>query len=409
MSLIPQQSRTFKDRAFGVACVVLGGMAFILLLMVGISFSLAKRTITVEKVVQVPVPVPGQGNERAGQTTEPAVGSEDVTDTQPRPIDVSDDTGEQPRTVEEMLRESDMADPAMDQPYQPETSFTGDEQFPPGQANTQSADDVMPAMTVEVANLVKAARYAQIEGDMRLAVLKLEQAMRLEPENPVVLYYYGLTYEWLRNADKSREFFLKVYMQREKAGKYFVRAARHLQSGFSSPADVRGDMAFGPISEYKDPDCATGERIKLIVPILMKDGLNVRPEDLHIRIQFFDKVNSKKVEMTRAPQPTISWATDPVDWSDGEEIMEITYYMPPLTEEELIAFGSLKYYGYTAKLYYKGEPMDCHASPPVLFLLEQMKHKYPSSMPEFYEGDDSLLPPVEAVPVSDTYEEGLLP
>ncbi len=86
-----------------------------------------------------------------------------------------------------------------------------------------------------------------------------------------------------------------------------------------------------------------------------------------------------------------AWVTEPVDWADGEEIMEMTYYMPPLTEEETIAFGSLKYYGYTAKLYYKGEPMDCQASPPVLFLLEQMKQSAPSGMPELYDG--GLLPP----------------
>ncbi|XBD73366.1 hypothetical protein ABFY27_10735 [Akkermansia massiliensis] len=79
----------------------------------------------------------------------------------------------------------------------------------------------------------------------------------------------------------------------------------------------------------------------------------------------------------------------------------------PLTEEETIAYGSLKYYGYTAKLYYKGEPMDCHASPPVLFLLEQMNQSSPSGMPEIYDG--GLLPPVEASPVSDSYDSLLPP
>ncbi|WP_205576114.1 tetratricopeptide repeat protein [Akkermansia muciniphila] len=265
----------------------------------------------------------------------------------------------------------------------------------------------MPPMTEEVAELVKAARYAQIEGDLKVAVVKLEQAMRLEPDNPVVLYYYGLTYEWLRNADKSREFFLKVYTQREKAGKYFARAARHLQAGFSSPADLRGDMSFGTILEYRDPECPAGERVKLMVPILMKDGLNVRPEELRVIVQFFDKVNGKKVEKTHAPEPSSRCVTEPADWADGEEIMEITYYMPPLTEEETIAYGSLKYYGYTAKLYYKGEPMDCHASPPVLFLLEQMNQSSPSGLPEIYDG--GLLPPVEAAPVSESYESLLPP
>lgn len=42
----------------------------------------------------------------------------------------------------------------------------------------------MPPMTEEVAELVKAARYAQIDGDLKVAVVKLEQAMRLEPGQP---------------------------------------------------------------------------------------------------------------------------------------------------------------------------------------------------------------------------------
>lgn len=41
-----------------MACWTLGGMAFVLLLMVGVSFSLSGRTVVVEKVVQVPVPQP---------------------------------------------------------------------------------------------------------------------------------------------------------------------------------------------------------------------------------------------------------------------------------------------------------------------------------------------------------------
>ncbi len=400
MSDSTRQSSSVKDRAYGVACCGLGVMAFMLLLLVGISFSLNERTVIIEKTVEKSAPAPQPATDDRGGVAAP-----------PELVPPAPTSGDlRQRTVEEMLREADAVVPGGDdaqavdvEPARSNDKRGAESKLPP------AADEVMPPMTHEVAQLVKAARYAQIEGDMRLAVLKLEQALRLEPENPVVLYYYGLTYEWLRNADKSREFFLKVYMQREKAGRYFKRAATHLQTGFASPADMRGDMAFGPILEYRDPECPAGERVKLTVPVLMKDGLNVRPEDLHIRIQFFDKVNDKKVEMTRAPQPAIRWTTEPVDWADGEEIMEVTYYMPPLTEEEMIAFGSLKYYGYTAKLYYKGEPMDCHATPPVLFLLEQMKRNAPSGLPEYYEGDDGLLPPVEAVPASDDHQEGLLP
>lgn len=402
MSEFPLPEKNARDRAFGIACWTLGALAFILLLMVGVSFSLSARTVVVEKVVEMPVAVAA---EAAPQAPSAAIEDGDPADV----AAVPGTSSEKPRSVEEMLRDADLSDPADD----PDPAAVAAAVPGGGDVSSQAPrapedpTEAMPPMTEEVAELVKAARYAQIDGDLKVAVVKLEQAMRLEPDNPVVLYYYGLTYEWLRNADKSREFFLKVYTQREKAGKYFARAARHLQAGFSSPADLRGDMSFGTILEYRDPECPAGERVKLIVPILMKDGLNVRPEDLRVIVQFFDKVNGKKVEKTHAPEPSSRCVTEPADWADGEEIMEVTYYMPPLTEEETIAYGSLKYYGYTAKLYYKGEPMDCHASPPVLFLLEQMNQSSPSGMPEIYDG--GLLPPVEASPVSDTYDSLLPP
>lgn len=402
MSESPLPEKNARDRAFGIACWTLGALAFILLLMVGVSFSLSARTVVVEKVVEMPVAVAAEADPQT-----PPAASEDAD---PANADAVPGTpSEKPRSVEEMLRDADLSDPADDpEPVAVAAAVPGSGDVS-SQAPRAPEDpaEAMPPMTEEVAELVKAARYAQIDGDLKVAVVKLEQAMRLEPDNPVVLYYYGLTYEWLRNADKSREFFLKVYTQREKAGKYFARAARHLQAGFSSPADLRGDMSFGTILEYRDPECPAGERVKLIVPILMKDGLNVRPEDLRVIVQFFDKVNGKKVEKTHAPEPSSQCITEPADWADGEEIMEVTYYMPPLTEEETIAYGSLKYYGYTAKLYYKGEPMDCHASPPVLFLLEQMNQSSPSGMPEIYDG--GLLPPVEASPVSDSYDSLLPP
>lgn len=402
MSEFSLPEKNARDRAFGIACWTLGALAFILLLMVGVSFSLSARTVVVEKVVEMPVAVAA---EAAPQAPSAAIEDGDPADV----AAVPGTSSEKPRSVEEMLRDADLSDPADDpDPAAVAAAVPGGGDIS-SQAPRAPEDpaEAMPPMTEEVAELVKAARYAQIDGDLKVAVVKLEQAMRLEPDNPVVLYYYGLTYEWLRNADKSREFFLKVYTQREKAGKYFARAARHLQAGFSSPADLRGDMSFGTILEYRDPECPAGERVKLIVPILMKDGLNVRPEDLRVIVQFFDKVNGKKVEKTHAPEPSSRCVTEPADWADGEEIMEVTYYMPPLTEEETIAYGSLKYYGYTAKLYYKGEPMDCHASPPVLFLLEQMNQSSPSGMPEIYDG--GLLPPVEASPVSDTYDSLLPP
>nr|MBP7301273.1 hypothetical protein [Akkermansia sp.] len=189
-SLPPEKGA--NDRAFGVACWTLGGLAFVLLLMVGVSFSLSVRTVVVEKVVEKPVPVPAREKpERPAGVVEDGAAEETV-----HMADVPVSPSEKPRSVEEMLREADLSDPAADSVPVAAAVAGGGDSVSGASLPAEDPDEVMPPMTEEVAELVKAARYAQIEGDLKVAVVKLEQAMRLEPDNPVVLYYYGLTYEW---------------------------------------------------------------------------------------------------------------------------------------------------------------------------------------------------------------------
>ncbi|QNB44064.1 hypothetical protein HXS70_09415 [Akkermansia muciniphila] len=107
-SLPPEKGA--NDRAFGVACWTLGGLAFVLLLMVGVSFSLSVRTVVVEKVVEKPVPVPAREKpERSAGVVEDGAAEETV-----HMADVPVSPSEKPRSVEEMLREADLSDPAAD-------------------------------------------------------------------------------------------------------------------------------------------------------------------------------------------------------------------------------------------------------------------------------------------------------
>ena len=86
-----------------------------------------------------------------------------------------------------MLREADLSDPAADSVPVAAAAAGGEDSASGASLPAEDPDEVMPPMTEEVAELVKAARYAQIEGDLKVAVVKLEQAMRLEPDNPEVL------------------------------------------------------------------------------------------------------------------------------------------------------------------------------------------------------------------------------
>ena len=140
----------------------------------------------------------------------------------------------------------------------------------------------------------------------------------------------------------------------------------------------------------------------------------MRPDDIYITIQFFDLVSGRRIEFSRMATPQLTWQNEKPDWSNWEENLEAHYSVPPLTQEQLDAYGDLRYYGFTAKLYYKGEPLDCISSPAALILQEQLlnnkrrRQQYAPSnslLP-----DDGLVPAYEeAVPVSDFLPELPLP
>lgn len=247
-----------------------------------------------------------------------------------------------------------------------------------------------------VDDLVLQARSAQISGDLRLAMSKLVSAEKIAPKEAVVLFYLAEVYEALLNTAKAREYYTKVFQLRDAAGEFYPKAAHRLENGFQQAGEMVGELAFGNIREYRDPETQTGQRVVLTIPVLLKPGSSVRAEDIFIPIQFYDKVNGKRVEPTRAEAPKIRWTSEPVDWADGEETLEIRYFLPPLNAREILAFGDLSYYGYTAKLFYKNAPMDCAASPKALLL-----HNLKEQQAEQPIGEDGLLPPLEAEKMSD--------
>ena len=107
-SLPPEKGA--NDRAFGVACWTLGGLAFVLLLMVGVSFSLSVRTVVVEKVVEKPVPVPArEKQERPAGVVENGAAEETV-----HMADVPAPPSEKPRSVEEIQADLDAANALLD-------------------------------------------------------------------------------------------------------------------------------------------------------------------------------------------------------------------------------------------------------------------------------------------------------
>ncbi len=283
----------------------------------------------------------------------------------------------------------------------------------PAPANA-AADSLNAEDREEVDRLIRLGVAALVEGDMRQCILNLEEGTLLAPEHPALLYYYGMAYDKLLNPKKARDFYTKVFQMRDRAGSYFERAARRLTYGLDQPSAMRGKLAFGPHQIKHNYSHDTGEQVDMLLPVLLAPGEEVRPDDIYITIQFFDLVGGRNIEFSRMAAPKLSWQKEKPDWANWEENLVATYSVPPLTQEQLNAYGDLRYYGFTAKLYYKGEPLDCISSPSALILQEQiLNHKQRRQQ---YTPNNNLLPDdglvpeyEEAIPASDFLPELPLP
>ncbi len=299
-----------------------------------------------------------------------------------------------------------------------ELDFPEDEAPAPEEAEPAAAVEATGKLSAEdkqeVDRLIRQGVSAMTAGDMRQCILNLEEGSLMAPEHPALLYYYGMAYDKLLNPKKAREFYTRVFQMRDRAGSYFKRAAHRLTYGVDQSSALRGKLSFGPhqVKHSYSPD--TGEQVEMLLPVLLAPGEEVRPEDIYITIQFFDLVSGRRIEFSRMATPQLTWQNEKPDWSNWEENLVAHYSVPPLTQEQLDAYGDLRYYGFTAKIYYKGEPLDCISSPSALILHEQIlnnrqrRQQYAptnSLLP-----DDGLVPEYEeAVPVSDFLPELPLP
>lgn len=265
----------------------------------------------------------------------------------------------------------------------------------------------------EVDRLIRQGVAALTAGDMRQCVLYLEEGTLLAPEHPALLYYYGMAYDKLQNPKKAREYFTRVFQMRDKAGIYFKRASHRLTYGFNQPAAMRGKLSFGPHQLKHSYSPETGERVDMLLPVLLAPGEELRTEDIYINIQFFDIISGRRIDFSRMATPQLAWQNESPSWENWEENLVVSYTVPPLTQEQMDAYGDLRFYGFTAKLYYKGEPLDCLSSPSSLILQEQLlnnKRRRESYTPtNTLLPDDGLVPDYEeAIPVSDFLPEHLL-
>ncbi len=316
----------------------------------------------------------------------------------------ADGNGAEPAEGEETPADSDTATthtaaPSAEPPAaetQPPLAETGS----PDNSRSLSEDEA-----AELDRLIRKGISAMTAGDMRRCILSFEQARTINPNHPALLYYYGLAYDKLLNPNRAREHYMKLFHMRDRAGSYFERASRRLTYGLEQPSAMRGKLAFGPHQVRHSYDENEGERVSILLPVLLAPGEEVRPDDLYVTFQAFDIVNGRKIEFARLAKPHMAWEKGTPTWAEWEENLRIDYAVPPLTQEELEAYGDLKYYGFTAKLYYKGEPLDCISSPSALILQEQRLLSRRAAAPHNNLLPDDGLESEEALPAADFLQE----
>lgn len=210
------------------------------------------------------------------------------------------------------------------------------------------------------------------EGDMMGALAALRLADELQPDHPAILHEFALTYRQMGLEEKSGEFIDRILAMGDAgAGDYFMvwdmwsRGAP--MPGIDStrgPGPARA-LRLGRIEALRDPAVTQGEKIVLRIPIEADPLAAIDPFGVEVFVFFYDLVDGQRVEQTTADEPTYLFITSPVDWSGPEysETLEVVYFHPQLTPDEVRELGQRRFYGYVVKLFYQDELQDRVADP----------------------------------------------
>lgn len=262
-----------------------------------------------------------------------------------------------------------------------------------------------PLATPETADpvaerLVKEAKAARVSEDMMTAITKLDQALQTSPHDAHALYELGLCHEAMGIYDKARHYYHQVYqLGTTAAGGLYLKAAEKLKEGFEQPLDKIHRVVLGRPRVFKDPNREKGEKVIITIPIQAAPGEQVEGRDLEVIVKFFDEVGARK-EITPADtshsKVASKWMTEPLDWATGEELLQITYTLPPQDQQQEHLFGAKHYYGQVVELSYKAELIDAQAWPRILAHKLNKPDASPvfldREMPPGYNPDNPLLP-----------------
>lgn len=242
-----------------------------------------------------------------------------------------------------------------------------------------------------VERLVAEAQAARVADDMGRAIVKLEEAEGRAPNEPNMLYQFGQVFEAMGVYDKATDYYQKVFeLGVTGGGSLYELAAHKLSQGFVGADEMQGKLALGRIRQFADPRVMDGQKIVLTVPVLAAKGQELDPLDVELVVSFYDKLDGEIVPAAPRNKPSYKWVTEPVDWQDpaGEELLQVTYFIPKGDVQEMHLFGQRAHFGQLVELSYEAELVDRQAWPRTLAREKNAPERDPLFLPDQFLPDD---------------------
>lgn len=252
-----------------------------------------------------------------------------------------------------------------------------------------------PAASMSLPEMIDLAKQVRGLGDMQGALEVLKRADLQFPASAEVAAEMAQCYEQMGLSDKAATLWKQIEsMDPARTAGFSDLAKRKLTTAAPDAAAMSEEtgaksLSLGACQATRDASITNGEKVVLQIPILRQGSAAIDPAQVDIDVYFFDRVNGEKVAQTIADEPVSNWAAAPVDWSGlGEEPLNVTYFLPPLTPGEIAAHGRRSYHGYVVRLYYQNKLQDVAAEPRDLL-------DFGASQPPVLPGGvNPLLPPV---------------
>ena len=324
---------------FTIACWLLALLAFAQLITVGTALTVRNQ------------------QPQVATTTEPRV-STPQGPVQPRSLaQILASVGENPPT-DRGITDTTAAPPLSIPAYTPAT--------PPSALATQHLSHLPAIAEPVVERLVQESRSLPMDGDMMRSMLKLDEAERIDPGEPAVIYQKALLFEDMGIYIKAADHYQKVQQMGIKAGVYFKLAANKLTKGMDVAHAHRPVISIGPMNTRKTKSPMGAKHADVAITILARPDKPINPADVHVQIHFYDKVSGGEIKKASSiAHIESSWGDTKLDWKDtgNEETLRVAYTIPEadLADEHLL--GRREFYGYVVELLYKGEVIDQQAQP----------------------------------------------